>query len=227
MDRDDILGLLADANFGAYAMSLDQRIVFWNRGAERILGHQADDVLGRRCFEVVTAPAQGGLSPACLHGCPSIRALQGGTIPGAVTMEMTCATGDRKMVSLTPMVVAAALDNAPLLVHLFDDSAENEASNLIAERVRGALSQGEADVVSDHPVATPASPDAGSLTPRELEVLSLVALGRTTADIAGELGISEHTVRNHVRHFRAKLNAPTKLEAVLAALRQGILEWPE
>ena len=148
-------------------------------------------------------------------------------VPGAVSMELLCASGERTTVSLTPMVVSAAQADAPLLVHLFDDSAENEASNLIAERVRGALSQGEADVVSDHPVATPASPDAGSLTPRELEVLSLVALGRTTADIAGELGISEHTVRNHVRHFRAKLNAPTKLEAVLAALRQGILEWPE
>ena len=54
-----------------------------------------------------------------------------------------------------------------------------------------------------------------------------MALGRGTVDIAEELGISQHTVRNHVRHFRGKLNASTKLEAVLTALRLGILGWSD
>ena len=56
--------------------------------------------------------------------------------------------------------------------------------------------------------------------------MRLVALGRGTHQIAEELGISPHTVRNHVRHFRRKLNARTKLEAVLTAIRRGILEEP-
>ena len=56
-------------------------------------------------------------------------------------------------------------------------------------------------------------------------MLRLVALGRSTAQIARDLRISEHTVRNHVRHFRAKLNASTKLEAVLTALRLGLVRW--
>ena len=224
MNRDDILRLLATANFGVYAMSLDQRIVFWNRGAERILGHQADDVLGRRCFEVVAAGAQEGLSPACLDGCPSIRSLQNGMVPGAVTMELLCASGERTTVSLTPMVVSATQADAPMLIHLFDDAGEAE-SDLIAETVRSELSQSGADIVSDHPGAAPASKDPAPLTARELEVLRLVALGRSTAQIARDLRISEHTVRNHVRHFRAKLNASTKLEAVLTALRLGLVRW--
>ena len=111
-----------------------------------------------------------------------------------------------------------------MLIHLFDDAGKAE-SGLIAETVRSELSQSGADIVSDHPGAAPASKDPAPLTARELEVLRLVALGRSTAQIAGNLRISEHTVRNHVRHFRAKLNASTKLEAVLTALRLGLVRW--
>ena len=225
MSLESILSLLGTAHFGAYAMSLDQRIVFWNQGAERLLGYARNDVLGRHCYEVVTGVRPGGFTPACLQGCPSIRSLRAGTVPGSVKMQMLCASGERKTVSLTPMVVAGATADAPLLVHLFEDATETPPSHLIAETVREELSQGGADVVSDHPGVTPAPSGAATLTARELEVLRLVALGRTTAEIAGALGISEHTVRNHVRHFRPKLNAATKLEAVLNALRRGILDW--
>ena len=59
---------------------------------------------------------------------------------------------------------------------------------------------------------------------REQEVLHLVAQGWETTRIAEELGISRHTVRNHVRNLRHKLNASTKLDAVVAAIRFGILD---
>ena len=69
-----------------------------------------------------------------------------------------------------------------------------------------------------------ASPEnARALTQRELEVLRLVSLGWRTPRIADELGISYHTVRNHIRHCRRKLGAATKLDAVLTAIRRGIL----
>ncbi len=56
------------------------------------------------------------------------------------------------------------------------------------------------------------------LTPREREVLSHVAEGRTTGVIARRLGISEATVRSHVEHARDKLGARTRAEAVHRAL---------
>ena len=54
-------------------------------------------------------------------------------------------------------------------------------------------------------------------------MLRLVALGRETARISQELGISQHTVRNHIRNLRHKLNATTKLDAVVEGIRLGIL----
>ena len=223
MTAEGIFALLREARFGAYAMSLDQTIVFWNQGAQRILGFAPEEVIGRRCYEVVAGLVPGGFTPACLEGCPSIRSLRAGTVPHAITMEMRCASGERKAVSLTPMVVAGAEEDAPLLVHLFDDGSEAEGSDRAADGVRSGLRQEGAEIVSDHPVATPGPTGTMPLTARELEVLRLVALGRETQQIADELGISLHTVRNHVRHFRRKLNATTKLQAVLTAMRIGIL----
>lgn len=227
MSTAGIVALLSAADFGVYAMSLDQRIVFWNQGAERILGHAANDVVGRHCYEVVGGVAPGGLTPACQSGCPSMRSLQDGRVPNAARLEMLCASGERKSVSVTPMVVSGVVGDAPLLVHLFEEREERDSADAVLDEVRKELLQGGVDIVSDQPLMIPASAASTALTGRELEVLHLVALGRGTADIATELGISQHTVRNHVRHFRSKLNASTKLEAVITALRQGILEWPD
>ena len=56
-----------------------------------------------------------------------------------------------------------------------------------------------------------------------MEVLRLMAQGWDTQRIATELGISRHTVRNHIRNLRQRLNASTKLDAVVKGIRLGIL----
>jgi PAS domain S-box-containing protein len=55
------------------------------------------------------------------------------------------------------------------------------------------------------------------LTPRQAEVLRLLERGRSTAQIAEELGLSPETVRNHVRHLLQALGASSRLEAVAIA----------
>lgn len=62
-----------------------------------------------------------------------------------------------------------------------------------------------------------------SLTPRELEVLELLAEGLSNRLIAGRLGISEHTAKFHVNAILDKLGAETRTEAVVLAARSGVL----
>ena len=227
----EIFRLFESAQFGVYAVSLDQTIVSWNPAAQRILGFSPEQVLGRRCYDVLAGLAglaglaPGGITPGCLEGCPSMRALRAGEVPGALDVRMLCASGERKAVSVTPMVVAGSDTDAPVLVHVFHDSSERESSQSATDTVREGLARRGADVVSDHPAAVSDSATAVKLTGRELEVLRLVALGRATPQIARELDISFHTVLNHIRNFRHKLDAATKLEAVLTAIRLGILDW--
>jgi DNA-binding NarL/FixJ family response regulator len=62
-----------------------------------------------------------------------------------------------------------------------------------------------------------------SLTPREREVLSLVADGMTNDMAAAKLSISPETVQSHVRNVMGKLAADTRTEAVATALRLAII----
>ena len=65
------------------------------------------------------------------------------------------------------------------------------------------------------------------LTARELEILQLLGEGLSNAAIAARLVVSVHTVRNHVQNLLSKLGAHSKLEALVIALREGLLrgDW--
>ncbi|HUF31580.1 MAG TPA: response regulator transcription factor [Acidimicrobiales bacterium] len=65
---------------------------------------------------------------------------------------------------------------------------------------------------------------APRLTDRELEVLKLVAKGLTNRDIGVELYISENTVKNHIRNILEKLHLHSRMEAVMYAVRENILD---
>jgi DNA-binding NarL/FixJ family response regulator len=62
------------------------------------------------------------------------------------------------------------------------------------------------------------------LTDRELDILKLVARGRLNREIAGELFISENTVRNHIRNILDKLQMHSRMEAAMYAVRQRLID---
>lgn len=69
---------------------------------------------------------------------------------------------------------------------------------------------------------SPGRPAAGSLTPRELEVLEFLVRGRRRAEIASELCITPKTTATHIEHILAKLGAHSQAQAVAYALRDGL-----
>jgi PAS domain S-box-containing protein len=64
---------------------------------------------------------------------------------------------------------------------------------------------------------------AVELTPRQRQVLQLLGDGRTTVTIASDLGIADETARNHIKAVLRALGARSRLEAVVAARREGLL----
>jgi len=65
---------------------------------------------------------------------------------------------------------------------------------------------------------------APRLTPREMEVLQELAKGLSNRDIAQSLSIAENTVKNHVRNILEKLHLHSRMQAVLYAVRQNLLD---
>ena len=62
------------------------------------------------------------------------------------------------------------------------------------------------------------------LTPREIEILQYIGQGYLNKQIAAELGISEQTIKNHVTSILRKLNANARTEAVVVAIKQGLIK---
>jgi LuxR family transcriptional regulator, maltose regulon positive regulatory protein len=113
-------------------------------------------------------------------------------------------------------VVLARLDRA--------DEAREQAA-----RAESDLTRLGADVESVRAAGVaPAesAPGGGRLTPREREVLSLIAQGLSNREIAATLVLSEHTVHRHVANVLAKLNCPTRAAAVARAKSAGVIGQP-
>lgn len=83
--------------------------------------------------------------------------------------------------------------------------------------------------VLERSAARRASPPAPQihLTPREQEVLRYMASPATYREIAEQLFVSEETIRSHAKHILSKLQQPNRAQAVLAAVRAGLIELPE
>ena len=96
----------------------------------------------------------------------------------------------------------------------------------------GALARGEAALdpaIQHHVLAAVNAPAAASdapddLTPREIEVLTLIAEGLTNAEIAGALVVSAATVKSHVNHIFAKIGARDRAQAVVYAYANGLAQ---
>ena len=82
-----------------------------------------------------------------------------------------------------------------------------------------------AGVAGDSRAENPSSGERGidELTPREIEVLTLLGQGFSNRRIAATLDVSEHTAKFHISSILAKLGARTRTEAVIEAIRRGLL----
>jgi DNA-binding CsgD family transcriptional regulator len=89
--------------------------------------------------------------------------------------------------------------------------------------VRLAASGEPADVVLVSPEKSPRADSDAGLTPREIEVLALLAEGASNKLIANRLGISVHTAKFHVGSLLDKLDAIGRTDAIAHAIRLGVI----
>lgn len=146
------------------------------------------------------------------------------------TRSIRAASPDTKVIALSavegPATVAAVVA-AGACGYVPKTGALEDIMDVVRRAASGELIMPEADLapVLEHLRSGQAGPQAevalGRLTPRETEILSALAAGDTTGQIAAALGISAMTVQTHVKSILAKLGVHSKIEAVTLAWRHG------
>ena len=141
------------------------------------------------------------------------------------------------------LIALAARDGAPAIMVLAPDLQPNWTAEALRAGIRAvlpgdlgpreilaAIEAVAAGLVVLHPQDLPvlaserALPAAQqTLSPREIQVLSMLAEGIGNKTIAWKLGISEHTVKFHVASIMTKLNAGSRTEAVTQGIRRGLI----
>ena len=127
MTPDGLIGLLSSVSCGAFVLTTDQTVVFWNERAREILGYRPDRVVGRRCSSIAGGVAGVTLSEGCEDGCPIMRSLRDGQMPSRGRLRARCSWGEWKWLVVTPMAVSGVEQSGPLLVYLFGDTGEEAA----------------------------------------------------------------------------------------------------
>ena len=172
----------------------DLQVLCWNDEAEKLTGIPAEDAVGRPCWEVIAGRDDEG-GTVCHRGCSRARIVrEGRCLPPEVLYART-AEGRRRIALET---IAAQADEGTLFIHVMRDAPAPPEP----EEVAGPAPQ---------------------LTPRQHEILELLAEGRPPKVIASELGLKETTIRNHIRLLHLALGAHSQLQAIARARAFGLI----
>ena len=204
---------------GVFGVDQEQRIVFWNPGAETILGYGPKEVLGQFCFDILRGAGESG-EEGCAQDCPIIDCgLRGKLSPGR-NFLVSAKDGSLRWLGMTHIFLSPDHMHPVTVVHVFRDLTPEMEAKRLMQRMADQLS-GLGFLHPSHDGA--ARPDS-ELTDREMQVLVLLAQGGSTGSIAKKLTISNTTTRNHIQNILPKLGVHTRLEAVAYALKHRLVE---
>lgn len=218
----DAIGKTMD---GVYAVDQDHRIILWNPGAQRILGYSAEEVLGKACYEILVGRDERG-HLVCHGGCADMVIAKAGNIAPTRNLLTQAKDGQSIWLNVTNISVPSEFGGLTTMVHIFRDVTAHKHMEQLVQGIT-ALLDGLSQLRGAQPNQGGDGPgDYESLTPRERQVLRLLAEGKNAATIAQDLVISLATVRKHIQNTLKKLNLHTTLEAVAYCSRHNLFNSP-
>ncbi len=191
-------------------------VVAWNQSAVRLLGYEAHEALGMSCSALMGG-CDGSGNRYCSEHCPLVDMAGRGDVVRHFELRLRPKEGPPVFVDVNILQLVAPSPHHFYLVHTLKPSEQ-------VFRPPVAREEPEAPPRSAI-VSARESPDARArkLTQREVEILGLVAAGRTSAEIASLLHISALTVRNHTQNILDKLEVHSKAEAVAFAFQKHLV----
>ena len=217
MLESELFAFLEHTSDAAFVLSEEGGIRFWNKGAERLLGFSANEVLHKTCYEILEGIGALG-TRVCHDGCSVVDcAGRGHEIPN-FDMSVKARSGQRLWVNMSTIIWENPRTGRRLLVHLAHDITQQKKTEELAQRVLD-LSHQLAEIGETAVRPSPAAP----LSEQEKQILRLFAEGKSSRSVAKSLGISTQTLRNHLHHINQKLRTHNRLEAVMNAIHRKLI----
>ncbi len=209
----DALDLIAGSSTAAFAMDRNEKIIYWNAAAERLLGWSADEVLGKPCHTVLAGRDPFG-NLYCMRDCAIVRAAAEGVDVEPFFMEVSRKKGGSQKVRVRVVPLPSGGRTVNCLMHLVERGDVVEMERLVA--ALRAAAKPSAETAKPDPVIS-----VSPLTAREREIVVLLSNGYAALNIAAKLNLSHATVRNHIQNILRKLEVHSQVEAIAVAFRRG------
>lgn len=213
----DVFKLLEGTVDAAFVVTEDGEICWWNGGAQKLFGYAAGQVLGKTCYEVLKCTGSLG-TPVCVGRCSVQHCAANHIDIPAFDLEVTTQSGQRMWASVSTIVFDDSRLHRRLIVHLAHDISKRKESEELLSRVL-ELSKRIIRVADGNQQLAAIPP----LSEQELRILRLFAQPKNSRQVAKELEITLPTLRNHLHAINQKLRTHNRLEAVVHALKRGLI----
>ena len=214
---------LAGAADGAFIINKEQHIIYWNQAAQEILGFSSAEIAHQPCYEILAGRDEREQLICCEH-CQMATTSFGGSAVTNFDANVRSKADGQRWVNISTFTFPTNGDGTGLvLVHLFRDVTLKKQKEQFIDQVLAAVKNLQNKASLQAVASVSAGVHASDLTDREREVLSLLAHGLNTNDIAQSLAITSSTVRNHIRNILQKLQVHSRLEAVVCAFEYGLV----
>ncbi len=220
MRLDDVKNLVNGTADPAYALDRDGLIVAWNPASSAFFGVSEAEAVGNSCSAVLKGKDETGRE--CGEDC-NVKQHARNCQPIRSYDVQVDAEGTRRWCNMSILIAGGLNSRSQYTIHVARPAdIQKRFEHLIRDFV---ASETDLPSVSIERLMKPKNTPTEliQLSPREIEVLRLIADGNTTARIAEQLFISPTTVNNHVAHILRKMTAKTRLEAVRRAEKAGLI----
>lgn len=210
----DALDVIANSSAAAFAIDRNDRIIYWNEGASRLLGWAPKEMLGKFCYEALEGRDPFG-NVYCTKQCPVVTGTAGGDDIEPYMLRVMAKGGALHNIRVRVVALPQSGANFNCIMHLVDEGNSEDVEALCRSIRAAAAGKPVAPPKPDPPISV--SP----LTTREKEIIHLLSNGFAALNIAAKLNLSHATVRNHIQNILRKLEVHSQVEAISVAFRRG------